>query len=203
MEAGEECDCGSPNNCKSICCDPHTCKLSQNATCATGKCCNLEKCQLKPQGAYCREAKGECDLPEVCNGFSEFCPDDLFKRDTEECGHEEYCFNGTCRSNDRQCKFLWGFTAKSSEQCIETFNKKDQECGLLYCEDVGDLQLTTYAMTTIHEITTTVGRVKSVKKCKSLKLSLNIAEDLTFAPNGKRITFSYITYTQRPKINPN
>lgn len=42
LEDGEQCDCGLPHRCKNPCCDPITCKLHYNATCATGDCCNLE-----------------------------------------------------------------------------------------------------------------------------------------------------------------
>ena len=40
VEAGEECDCGLPEHCENPCCNPYTCKLHVNATCATGDCCD-------------------------------------------------------------------------------------------------------------------------------------------------------------------
>ena len=40
VEEGEECDCGLPGRCDNPCCNPHTCKLHVNATCATGDCCD-------------------------------------------------------------------------------------------------------------------------------------------------------------------
>ena len=41
VEPGEECDCGLPDRCDNPCCNPHTCRLHVNATCATGECCDL------------------------------------------------------------------------------------------------------------------------------------------------------------------
>lgn len=50
VEDGEDCDCGLPEYCDNLCCDPHTCKLSQNATCATGSCCDLTTCKTATAG---------------------------------------------------------------------------------------------------------------------------------------------------------
>lgn len=120
VETGEECDCGLPDFCKNSCCDPFTCKLRSNATCATGKCCDLTTCAPHNAGVTCRSSIGECDLPEYCNGESEYCPLDYYKRDTEICdGGKAYCFSGLCRSRDDQCQMLWGPSGTSSEQCYE------------------------------------------------------------------------------------
>lgn len=41
VEHGEQCDCGLSHTCDgNICCDPNTCMLYSNATCATGECCD-------------------------------------------------------------------------------------------------------------------------------------------------------------------
>lgn len=120
VETGEDCDCGLPNECKNTCCDPTTCKLRSNATCATGKCCDLATCQPHAAGFECRPSDGECDLSEYCNGEDEYCPMDYFKRDTEPCADgKAYCYNGSCKTRDDQCKLLWGLSGKSSEQCYE------------------------------------------------------------------------------------
>lgn len=42
MEDGEECDCGLKDMCDNPCCNADTCMLYPNATCATGKCCDLK-----------------------------------------------------------------------------------------------------------------------------------------------------------------
>ena len=41
-------DCGNP------CCDPSTCNMFPNATCATGECCDFKTCQPKSPGTVCR-----------------------------------------------------------------------------------------------------------------------------------------------------
>lgn len=41
LERGEECDCGSLAYCNNSCCNPLTCRFTNNAECASGSCCNL------------------------------------------------------------------------------------------------------------------------------------------------------------------
>jgi hypothetical protein len=80
----------------------------------------------------CREAYGECDLPEYCTGDGEFCPNDVFKRDTEECeSGQAYCYQGSCRSHNYQCKVLWGPSGASSDQCYHknTNGSRHGNCG--------------------------------------------------------------------------
>lgn len=160
VESGEECDCGLPQFCTNPCCDPFSCKLRSNATCATGKCCDLATCRPHFAGKMCREAAGECDLPEYCNGDSEFCPSNYFKRNSEQCNDgKAYCYNGSCKTRDDQCKLLWGPSGVSSEQCYEknlegsrhgncgydriakTYKNCTQEniyCGLLQCKHLNE-----------------------------------------------------------------
>lgn len=157
---GEECDCGLPNFCKNSCCDPSTCKLRSNATCATGKCCDMKTCKPHNAGVMCRAADGECDLPEYCNGDSEYCPADYFKRDAEQCDNgNAFCYNGSCKTRDDQCKLLWGPSGRSSEQCYEknlegtrhgncgydrikntfkTCSKEDIYCGMMQCRHLNE-----------------------------------------------------------------
>lgn len=47
LEAGEECDCGSNTACSNKCCVATTCRLSPQAKCADGECCNLENCMVR------------------------------------------------------------------------------------------------------------------------------------------------------------
>lgn len=160
VEPDEECDCGLPGICTNTCCDPHTCKLHSNATCATGKCCDLTTCQVQQPGFECRTAIGECDLPEYCDGSSEFCPMNYFKRNADECGDgKAYCYDGSCKSRDDQCNLLWGPSGRSSEPCYgknvdnswhgncgfnRTINdyiscaEEDKFCGLLQCRHLND-----------------------------------------------------------------
>ena len=47
MDDGEQCDCGSREECDRIdpCCDPVTCRLKLEADCATGPCC--DNCRVR------------------------------------------------------------------------------------------------------------------------------------------------------------
>ncbi|XP_058169468.1 uncharacterized protein LOC131284622 [Anopheles ziemanni] len=160
VEAGEQCDCGLPDYCDNSCCDPRTCMLHSNASCATGECCDLSTCKPKIGGTVCRPTDGECDLPEYCSGESEYCPGDVFKRDTEMCdGGKAFCYRGMCRSQNDQCRVLWGPTGKSSEQCYAKneegtrhgncgYNRvkneyikceeSDVHCGMLHCRHLNE-----------------------------------------------------------------
>uniref|UniRef100_A0A182QR87 Disintegrin and metalloproteinase domain-containing protein 12 n=1 Tax=Anopheles farauti TaxID=69004 RepID=A0A182QR87_9DIPT len=160
VEAGEQCDCGLPDYCDNSCCDPRTCMLHSNASCATGECCDLQTCKPMVGGTVCRRADGECDLPEYCSGESEYCPGDVFKRDTESCdGGKAFCYRGACRSQNDQCRLLWGPTGRSSEQCYAKnedgsrhgncgYNRvkneyvkcdvADVHCGMLHCRHLNE-----------------------------------------------------------------
>uniref|UniRef100_A0A182KC48 Peptidase M12B domain-containing protein n=1 Tax=Anopheles christyi TaxID=43041 RepID=A0A182KC48_9DIPT len=157
VEPGEECDCGLEEACENRCCDARTCRLREGAQCATGECCDLETCQLREPAVPCREQRGECDLPEYCTGRSEYCPPDVYRRDTEPCaGGEAHCIAGRCRTRTDQCRALWGPSGHAaSEACYEanakgtkygncgyegrppeSFRKcaaADVQCGLLFC----------------------------------------------------------------------
>ena len=37
----------------------------------------------------CRSALAECDLPEFCNGTTEYCPADLYKMNGISCGNDK------------------------------------------------------------------------------------------------------------------
>lgn len=130
VEPGEQCDCGLPSYCENTCCDPYTCMLHTNASCATGECCDLTTCRPKIAGTECRNAENECDLPEYCTGESEYCPRDVFKRDTEECDNgQAYCYQGNCRSHSYQCRILWGPTGENSEPCYAQMNVQGKRVG--------------------------------------------------------------------------
>ncbi|XP_017046780.1 zinc metalloproteinase-disintegrin-like MTP8 [Drosophila ficusphila] len=160
VEPGEQCDCGLPEHCENACCNAKTCMLHANASCATGECCDLTTCRPKLAGSACREEENECDLPEYCTGESEYCPADVFRRDTEPCdGGKAYCFQGTCRSHSSQCRTLWGPTGQNSEHCYNNntegtrlgncgYNRlsntylpceeQDVKCGMLHCDHLND-----------------------------------------------------------------
>ena len=133
VEPGEQCDCGLQENCDNPCCNVTTCMLHSNASCATGECCDLKTCRPKTAGTECRSAEHECDLPEYCTGQSEYCPVDVFKMDGESCSMgKAFCYQGSCRTHNDQCKLLWGPTGTSSDaQCYDMNNKgtKHGNCG--------------------------------------------------------------------------
>lgn len=52
VEKGEECDCGLARDCTNPCCDPHSCRLNDNAKCATGSCCDLTTCTVHKAGKF-------------------------------------------------------------------------------------------------------------------------------------------------------
>uniref|UniRef100_A0A4W3GM42 Disintegrin domain-containing protein n=1 Tax=Callorhinchus milii TaxID=7868 RepID=A0A4W3GM42_CALMI len=97
-----------PQSCKDPCCDASTCQLKPKAKCASvGACC--ESCQVLPRGRLCRQAVGECDLPEVCSGDRPDCVNNLFKKNGYRCGGGRgHCYNGQCQLADLQCQRIWG-----------------------------------------------------------------------------------------------
>ncbi|KAA0202337.1 hypothetical protein HAZT_HAZT000418 [Hyalella azteca] len=139
VEPGEQCDCGLPQHCDNPCCDPHTCQLYSNATCATGQCCDLQTCHPKEAGTECRSAHRECDLPEYCRGDSEYCPDDVFQEDGHECqAGKAFCHSGMCRSHEQQCQLLWGPTGQNShDDCysLNTQGNNNGNCGYNWAND--------------------------------------------------------------------
>jgi len=161
VEPGEECDCGLKEHCDNPCCNPTTCRLHPNATCATGECCDFKTCKPKSPGNICRLAEHECDLPEFCTGDNEFCPKDIFKVDGVTCKvGQAFCYQGTCRSHSDQCRLLWGPSGKKSDnQCYEQNRKgsrhgncgynrlnqsyipcvePDVRCGMLHCQHLNE-----------------------------------------------------------------
>uniref|UniRef100_A0A2K5Q437 ADAM metallopeptidase domain 33 n=1 Tax=Cebus imitator TaxID=2715852 RepID=A0A2K5Q437_CEBIM len=122
VEAGEECDCGSGQECRDLCCFAHNCSLRSGAQCAHGDCC--AHCLLKPAGALCRQAMGDCDLPEFCMGTSPDCPPDIYLLDGSPCARSSgYCWDGTCPTLQQQCQQLWGpGSHPAPEACFQVVN---------------------------------------------------------------------------------
>ncbi|CAG5011309.1 unnamed protein product [Parnassius apollo] len=131
LDEGEECDCGTISECHNLnpCCDPFTCRLTKEAQCASGECC--ERCQLKPRGVVCRESSNECDLEETCTGLSGACPVDAYRKNGEPCeAGKGYCFAGQCPTLSLQCERIWGpGTIGADKQCFEQFNSKGAVTG--------------------------------------------------------------------------
>ncbi|KAJ2884395.1 hypothetical protein FB639_001965, partial [Coemansia asiatica] len=106
-EDGEECDCGTSDECKNDpCCDASTCKLKSGAACADSNdlCCS--QCQVRSKGTVCRAKYSECDIAEICDGQSPDCPSDKHIDDGDSCGAAGAgltCASGQCTSRDAQC----------------------------------------------------------------------------------------------------
>ncbi|KAJ2368558.1 hypothetical protein IW150_005377, partial [Coemansia sp. RSA 2607] len=106
-EKGEECDCGTSEECKNDpCCDASTCKLKAGAMCAdvNDLCC--DKCKVVSQGTVCRPKYSDCDIAEICDGSSADCPEDKHIKDGDSCGTTGAgltCASGQCTSRDAQC----------------------------------------------------------------------------------------------------
>ncbi|CEF59739.1 Neu3 [Strongyloides ratti] len=132
VEAGEDCDCGSTVHCDSSCCIPATCKLSDNAECASGDCCDLKTCKPKKKAMMCRLPKSECDLPEFCDGNSQYCPADFYIQDGVHCplSPDSFCYNGYCGDRDKQCAKLWGAEIHNGvDICYKKLNIVGNEYG--------------------------------------------------------------------------
>ncbi|XP_044214836.1 disintegrin and metalloproteinase domain-containing protein 22 isoform X1 [Thunnus albacares] len=157
VEPGEECDCGSPAECTregDNCCKK--CTLTQGSKCSNGLCCN--NCQMEFMGVVCRDAVNDCDIPENCTGNSSQCPPNVHKMDGYTCEKDQgRCFNGRCKTKDRQCKYIWGEKATAADKfCYEKLNiegtekgncgrdkdtwiqcnKQDVHCGYLLCSNI-------------------------------------------------------------------
>ncbi|XP_009898879.2 disintegrin and metalloproteinase domain-containing protein 28 [Dryobates pubescens] len=152
VEKGEECDCGTPEECTNECCDPETCKLTAGSTCAQGECC--ENCQFRKPGVICRAVQHDCDLAEMCTGASASCPADRFRVNGHPCNYGQgYCYMGSCPTRDSQCKAAFGPEATEGAASCYQMNergvyygycrkdkgshvpcqKKDIMCGKLFC----------------------------------------------------------------------
>ncbi|XP_053240664.1 disintegrin and metalloproteinase domain-containing protein 20-like [Podarcis raffonei] len=132
VEDGEECDCGSPDQCKLDPCCQSNCMLSPSAACAFGQCC--VECQYLPVHKVCREQVSSCDLPEYCNGTSEWCPEDVYVQDGAPCSDGAYCYHGNCTTHNGQCRMIFGNKATSaSKDCFSEMNARGDRfgnCGL-------------------------------------------------------------------------
>ncbi|XP_026207864.1 disintegrin and metalloproteinase domain-containing protein 8 [Anabas testudineus] len=132
LDPGEECDCGTMEECKNPCCDASTCRLTKGSQCAHGQCCDL--CQFKTAGSVCRKLSSDCDLPEYCTGLSGDCPEDSFEMNGKPCYDQVqgYCYNGQCPTHEQHCWRLFGpGTRVGADKCFD-LNKRGEEganCG--------------------------------------------------------------------------
>uniref|UniRef100_A0A3Q2PTZ0 ADAM metallopeptidase domain 22 n=1 Tax=Fundulus heteroclitus TaxID=8078 RepID=A0A3Q2PTZ0_FUNHE len=134
-----ECAREGENCCKN-------CTLTKGSNCSNGKCCTS------------RYAVNDCDIPEQCTGNSSQCPPNVHKMDGYTCEKDQgRCFNGRCKTKDRQCKYIWGEKATAADKfCYEKLNiegtekgncgkekdtwiqcnKRDVHCGYLLCSNI-------------------------------------------------------------------
>ncbi|XP_072883747.1 disintegrin and metalloproteinase domain-containing protein 9-like isoform X2 [Hemitrygon akajei] len=118
VDEGEECDCGTPENCKNPCCNAVTCTLKSGSDCAQGRCC--KDCKFLPAGTLCRAVTDVCDLPEYCNGSSSSCQPDVFVQNGYPCANATtYCYEGVCQTYDMQCQILFGpISQRAPDACF-------------------------------------------------------------------------------------
>uniref|UniRef100_A0A2K5K5U5 Disintegrin and metalloproteinase domain-containing protein 2 n=1 Tax=Colobus angolensis palliatus TaxID=336983 RepID=A0A2K5K5U5_COLAP len=143
LEAGEECDCGTKQNCFLIgakCCDTATCRFKAGSNCAEGPCC--ENCLFMSQERICRPSFEECDLPEYCNGTSASCPENHFIQTGHPCGLNQWvCIDGVCMSGDKQCMDTFGREAEfGPRECYSYLNSKTDVSGNCGIGDSGYIQ---------------------------------------------------------------
>uniref|UniRef100_A0AAY4A1E9 ADA11 protein n=1 Tax=Denticeps clupeoides TaxID=299321 RepID=A0AAY4A1E9_9TELE len=126
VEAGEECDCGSPLvSSGGACCKK--CTLTHDAMCSNGLCCH--RCRYELRGVVCRDAVNDCDVAETCTGDSSKCPPNVHKLDGYMCDAAQgRCYGGRCRTRDGQCQGLWGHSS-ADRICYEKLNTEGTEKG--------------------------------------------------------------------------
>ncbi|XP_053277837.1 disintegrin and metalloproteinase domain-containing protein 28 isoform X1 [Pleuronectes platessa] len=152
-EAGEQCDCGTVQECTNPCCNATTCALKDGSQCADGECC--ENCKILPRSRECRRKQDDCDLAEYCDGTSNTCSEDVFAVNGHPCdGDLGYCYNGQCPRRPNQCiKYYgsgaieagqycynhntrgvyYGFCKRPSKDQYIPCQREDVLCGKLYC----------------------------------------------------------------------
>ncbi|KAG9488532.1 zinc metalloproteinase-disintegrin-like protein H3 isoform X2 [Eleutherodactylus coqui] len=134
-EMGEDCDCGTVEECTNPCCDAATCKLKGQSECAEGECC--ANCKIKVAGSVCRAAKDDCDLADLCDGKSQECPTDRFIYNGRMCNDGQgTCYNGKCPTLQSQCAELWGASSEVGQGNCFDVNRRGQNYG--YCKKVDD-----------------------------------------------------------------
>lgn len=141
VEEGEECDCGTEQDCaKNSCCDPKTCKFKNGAQCddANEVCCS--NCKFSSSDTVCRASTGPCDYDIKCPGDAASCPSRRTAPDGEKCSLNNStsdsgleCISGHCTSRDLQCIRLMGNTTISLDGSILNVTKacdNDRSCRL-------------------------------------------------------------------------
>lgn len=147
-------------------------------------------------------------MPEYCDGEQEFCPNDVFKTDGEDCdSNKAYCYQGSCTSHNNQCNRLWGPKSNSLDPCYNSNLKGDQYghcgfnrdkkkyipcqkydvfCGVLHCEKNDEKPEVLYGKDVTYFYTTLSFGSKTLK-CISANIDLGLqVEDPGLVPNGAK-----------------
>ncbi|KAH0507849.1 Disintegrin and metalloproteinase domain-containing protein 8 [Microtus ochrogaster] len=107
VEHGEQCDCGTPQDCKNPCCNATSCQLVKGAECAYGACCHECKNGTPCPGGYCFDGS--------CPTLTQQCQD---------------LWGPGARAASDSC-----FTFSISQGCrVSMYAGKMNRCGVLYCE---------------------------------------------------------------------
>lgn len=138
------CSEGNPGECiphgGQSCCtiDSECSELTNDAECKEGVCDTdagnyFCKQVAAPIGTTCREAVGECDIEEFCDGVTEACPDDEFVSNGDPCGtFPECCRDGVCDLFDECVEGIDCAGSSPGDECIDT------PTGLAGCCSEGD-----------------------------------------------------------------
>ncbi|ELW72192.1 Disintegrin and metalloproteinase domain-containing protein 7 [Tupaia chinensis] len=110
-----------------------------------GEDCDCGTPEFKNAGMVCRQAKDECDLPEMCDGKTGSCPDDRFRVNGFPCRNGTgYCLMGMCPTLQDQCTQLWGPGGSKYGYCRKVDSTlipckaNDAMCGKLFCQGGSD-----------------------------------------------------------------
>uniref|UniRef100_Q6NVV9-7 Isoform 7 of Putative disintegrin and metalloproteinase domain-containing protein 5 n=1 Tax=Homo sapiens TaxID=9606 RepID=Q6NVV9-7 len=99
----------------------------------------VDKNLFKPANMICRKSVGkECDFTEYCNGDLPYCLPDTYVRDGEYCDSGgAFCFQGKCRTFDKQCDDLIGRGSRGAPVfCYDEINTRGDNfgnCGTAHC----------------------------------------------------------------------
>uniref|UniRef100_A0A8C4IBZ7 ADAM metallopeptidase domain 28 n=1 Tax=Dicentrarchus labrax TaxID=13489 RepID=A0A8C4IBZ7_DICLA len=130
VEKGEQCDCGTVEECTNPCCNATTCTLSEGSQCAQGECC--DNCKILPRSKECRRKQHDCDLAEYCDGQSTTCPEDVFAVNGLPCdGGLGYCYNGQCPQRANQCVKMYGTSAVEAR--LDCYNQNTRGTYYAFC----------------------------------------------------------------------
>ncbi|XP_035301684.1 disintegrin and metalloproteinase domain-containing protein 32 isoform X1 [Cricetulus griseus] len=135
VEGNEVCDCGSQQQCgPDSCCEPTTCVLKDKKDCdslsPSQSCCH--SCSFLPANHKCRPSKHPiCDVPEVCNGSSGFCPPDVKIHDGRTCRDGGFiCYNGDCPDMNKRCEAIYGQGSRNAPfSCYEEIQSQTDRFG--------------------------------------------------------------------------